>query len=236
MTSHRLDELVSTAHRIRQAIESVIEGKRDVVRLTLTVLLAEGHLLIEDVPGVGKTMLAKALAAVHRLPGPPHPVHARPAAQRHHRGQRLQPGDAGSSSSSRGRSSPTSWSATRSTGPRPRPSRRCWSAWRSARSPSTASTYELDAPVHGDRHAEPDRDGGHLPPPGGAARPVHRAGRRWATPSPAAELEMLDVHGGASPLDELAAGGRRRRGRRADRGGTRGATSPTRSSSTRSTW
>src|SRR5437868_12611147 len=46
----QLEELVSTAHRIRQAIESVIEGKSDAVRLTLTVLLAEGHLLIEDVP------------------------------------------------------------------------------------------------------------------------------------------------------------------------------------------
>src|SRR5689334_17911869 len=41
---------------------SVIEGKPDVVRTAITVLLAEGHLLIEDVPGVGKTMLAKALA------------------------------------------------------------------------------------------------------------------------------------------------------------------------------
>ncbi|WP_349262032.1 MoxR family ATPase [Actinocrinis sp.] len=49
-------------HRIQERIESVIEGKGDVVRLALTVLLAEGHLLIEDVPGVGKTMLAKALA------------------------------------------------------------------------------------------------------------------------------------------------------------------------------
>ncbi|WP_369015868.1 AAA family ATPase [Actinocrinis puniceicyclus] len=48
--------------RILQRVESVIEGKRDVIRLALTVLLAEGHLLIEDVPGVGKTMLAKALA------------------------------------------------------------------------------------------------------------------------------------------------------------------------------
>jgi MoxR-like ATPase len=44
-------------------ISRVIEGKPDVVRLALVVLLAEGHLLIEDVPGVGKTTLAKALAA-----------------------------------------------------------------------------------------------------------------------------------------------------------------------------
>ncbi|HET9969859.1 MAG TPA: MoxR family ATPase [Streptosporangiaceae bacterium] len=43
------------------AIESVIHGKPDAVRLILTMLIAAGHVLIEDVPGVGKTMLAKAL-------------------------------------------------------------------------------------------------------------------------------------------------------------------------------
>jgi MoxR-like ATPase len=57
-----LDALGVSAARIRAAVETVIEGKPDVVRLALTVLLAEGHLLIEDVPGVGKTMLAKAMA------------------------------------------------------------------------------------------------------------------------------------------------------------------------------
>jgi MoxR-like ATPase len=43
-------------------IERVIEGKTATIRLALAVMLAEGHLLIEDVPGVGKTKLAKALA------------------------------------------------------------------------------------------------------------------------------------------------------------------------------
>ena len=47
---------------IVQSVERVIDGKREPVELALTVLLAEGHLLIEDVPGVGKTMLARALA------------------------------------------------------------------------------------------------------------------------------------------------------------------------------
>jgi MoxR-like ATPase len=43
-------------------VERVIQGKREVIRLALTCLVADGHLLIEDVPGVGKTMLAKAIA------------------------------------------------------------------------------------------------------------------------------------------------------------------------------
>ncbi len=57
-----LDDLQEAAGRIRDNIEQVIEGKTEVVDLAIVVLLAEGHLLVEDVPGVGKTMLAKALA------------------------------------------------------------------------------------------------------------------------------------------------------------------------------
>jgi MoxR-like ATPase len=57
-----LDELVGVAENVGKAIETVIVGKPEVIRLALTVLLAEGHALIEDVPGVGKTLLAKALA------------------------------------------------------------------------------------------------------------------------------------------------------------------------------
>ena len=57
-----LDDLLDSVNLIRGNVERVIEGKPEVVRLALVVLLAEGHLLIEDVPGVGKTMLAKALA------------------------------------------------------------------------------------------------------------------------------------------------------------------------------
>jgi len=57
-----LETLARVADRVRANIEKVIEGKPEVVSATLVVLLAEGHLLIEDVPGVGKTMLSKALA------------------------------------------------------------------------------------------------------------------------------------------------------------------------------
>ena len=53
---------MQVAHRVSTAVETVISGKPDAIRLAMTVLLAEGHVLIEDVPGVGKTQLAKALA------------------------------------------------------------------------------------------------------------------------------------------------------------------------------
>jgi len=48
--------------QLHTAIESVIKGKSEAVRLALVALLAGGHLLVEDVPGVGKTTLAQALA------------------------------------------------------------------------------------------------------------------------------------------------------------------------------
>jgi MoxR-like ATPase len=57
-----LSEVRLIAERISANIERVIAGKANTITLGVTVLLAEGHLLIEDVPGVGKTTFAKALA------------------------------------------------------------------------------------------------------------------------------------------------------------------------------
>src|SRR5207253_10838913 len=64
------DEAVALAVRKVQAIretlvndvERVIIGKRDMIDLLLVALLSDGHVLIEDVPGIGKTMMAKSLA------------------------------------------------------------------------------------------------------------------------------------------------------------------------------
>jgi MoxR-like ATPase len=55
-------DVAEVAGRIRAAMDGVVVGKPEAVRLALTVMLAEGHVLIEDVPGVGKTLLAKSLA------------------------------------------------------------------------------------------------------------------------------------------------------------------------------
>lgn len=50
------------ARRLRENIQKVIVGKDEVINLTLVAVLTEGHLLLEDVPGIGKTTLARALA------------------------------------------------------------------------------------------------------------------------------------------------------------------------------
>ena len=52
-----------TARKLRENIQKVIVGKDEVINLTLAAVLCEGHLLLEDVPGIGKTTLARCLAA-----------------------------------------------------------------------------------------------------------------------------------------------------------------------------
>ena len=59
-------EATEKIDRLQQAIETVIKGKPEAVRLGIVTLIAGGHLLVEDVPGVGKTTLAHAMArALH---------------------------------------------------------------------------------------------------------------------------------------------------------------------------
>ncbi|MDU6522692.1 AAA family ATPase [Enterococcus devriesei] len=62
MAEHELDKITD----LISEIEKVILGKRDVIQLTVAALLAGGHVLFEDIPGVGKTILVKSLAkAIH---------------------------------------------------------------------------------------------------------------------------------------------------------------------------
>lgn len=59
---HQLDSLHPIIEKIINNIEKLMVGKRKETILALTALLAEGHVLLEDVPGVGKTMLVRALS------------------------------------------------------------------------------------------------------------------------------------------------------------------------------
>src|SRR3954469_8957148 len=57
------DDLLSLSNRLLDNVGLVVLGKPEPIKLAVVALLAEGHVLIEDVPGVGKTLLARALAA-----------------------------------------------------------------------------------------------------------------------------------------------------------------------------
>ena len=61
-TMPTIEPVQTLAQKVSANVERVILGKHAEVELALIALLCQGHLLIEDVPGVGKTMLARALA------------------------------------------------------------------------------------------------------------------------------------------------------------------------------
>ncbi|MBI4318367.1 MAG: MoxR family ATPase [Chloroflexi bacterium] len=60
--SQKIKRVRTVADRVRANVERVIVGKAEVIDLVLVALLCEGHVLLEDVPGIGKTMLAKSVA------------------------------------------------------------------------------------------------------------------------------------------------------------------------------
>jgi MoxR-like ATPase len=196
-----LDDLVATAHQIGTAVESVIDGKAEAVRLALIVLLAEGHLLIEDVPGVGKTMLAKALArsidcSVRRIQFTPDllpsDITGVNAYNQERREFEFKPGPVFANivvGDEINRASPKTQSAL-------------LESMEERQVTVDGTTYPLEAPFLVIATQNPIEMEGTYPLPE-AQRDRFTARISIGYPTAAAELEMLDTHGSSSPLDSL---------------------------------
>ncbi len=196
-----LDDLVAVAGRISAAVESVIDGKANAVRLTLTVLLAEGHLLIEDVPGVGKTMLAKALArsidcSVRRIQFTPDllpsDVTGVSAFNQERREFEFKPGPVFANivvGDEINRASPKTQSAL-------------LESMEEGQVTVDGTTFPLESPFMVIATQNPVEMEGTYPLPE-AQRDRFTARISIGYPTAAAELEMIDSHGSASPLDDV---------------------------------
>jgi MoxR-like ATPase len=200
-TQTDLAGLQESAGRIRHNVEQVLAGKTEVVDLALVVLLAEGHLLIEDVPGVGKTMLAKALArsidcSVRRIQFTPDllpsDVTGVSIYNQDRREFEFKPGAIFANlvlGDEINRASPKTQSAL-------------LEAMEERQVSVDGVTYVLETPFMVIATQNPIEMEGTYPLPE-AQRDRFTARASVGYPSPAAELEMLEMHGAVDPIDDL---------------------------------
>ncbi len=196
-----LEQLAATTDALARTVDRVVQGKDETVRLALTVLFSGGHLLVEDVPGVGKTMLAKTLARA--IDGTVRRIQFTPD---------LLPSDVTGSSvwnQERGafefrpgavfanvvigdeinRASPKTQSAL-------------LECMEEGQVTVDGTTWPLDRPFVVFATQNPVEMDGTYPLPE-AQRDRFTARVSMGYPSAAAELTMLSEHGGAEPLDDL---------------------------------
>ena len=204
MTSHDAGDHHTAADRVRAAVASVVVGNGEALEQLLVALLCRSHALVEDVPGVGKTLLARSLAAALGCTFPAGPVHPRRPSLRHHRLERVQPAHARTSSSARARSSPRCCWPTRSTGPRPRTQSALLEAMEERQVTVDGQTTAAARALLRPGHPEPDRARGHLSASRGPARPFPgprhaRAIRAWRTSTPSSCGSRATTRSAGSP-------------------------------------
>ena len=84
-----IKEAAALARKLKENVKTVIVGKDEVIDKVTLCLFCGGHILLEDIPGTGKTTMAKAFAKSLDCGFSPGAVHPRPAAERAHRHQLL---------------------------------------------------------------------------------------------------------------------------------------------------
>ncbi len=203
-----MNALESFERKLQQDLGAIVIGMDAVIRALAIAVVARGHVLLQGAPGLGKTLLSKALAGCARRCLQAGAGNVGPDAVRHHRRARLR--------HRAPRVRVSSWAGVRrrAAGGRDQ-SHRTEDAVGAARGDGRAAgddrpaELSLAGQIPGRRHPEPARVRGHVSAAGIAARPFHAAHRPQL--SGAASTSWRSSRGTATPMRTLASTSRRPR-------------------------